>query len=270
MKLSVSVVIYQSKRSDLDLLLSSFKRSIQFAAGNQKISEVLFYIVDNCPQADQKILVDELFTNYGLNYKYIESKANRGYGHGHNQSIALLESDYHIICNPDIQLHDNTLSQAVDYFHRAPETVLLTPAVYGKDGDRHYLCKRNPKLFHLFLRRFCPDLVKNSLFKGYLLQFEYRDHDYSSVIKNIPFCTGCFMFFNSSSLKNLGGFDDRFFMYMEDADISRRALLIDETAYVPDVKVVHRWERGSYNNKFLRNTAIKSAFKYWWKWGGVF
>ena len=83
---------------------------------------------------------------------------------------------------------------------------------------------------------------------------------------NIPFCTGCFMFFRTQTLNTLNGFDERFFMYLEDADISRRALQFGLTLYLPTFKVIHRWERGSYKNKKLRNEAIKSAIKYSMKW----
>jgi GT2 family glycosyltransferase len=270
MQLSMSVVIYKSDTDDLKELISSYSNAIRLATEKGFIKNAIFYIVDNCPDNSQKLFIDNLCQKYNINYHYIVSQINGGYGYGHNQAICLAKSCYHIICNPDIKFYPDTLVNALDFFAKNKKTVLLTPAVFGQDGERHYLCKQNPKLFHLFLRRFCSDKLKKSLFNQYLERYEFRDHSYEDVIKNIPFCTGAWMFFRTNILQQLRGFDEQFFMYMEDADLSRRALTIGETVYAPSVKVIHRWERGSYKNKFLRNTAIKSALKYWLKWDGLF
>lgn len=267
MELSTSIVIYNSKKNDLNILIASYATAVNFAKIKKSISSAILYVVDNLPSAGQKLYIETLCKKHDLIYHYISSSTNGGYGHGHNQAINLTKSNYHIICNPDIQFYSDTIVNAIDFFNQNKKTVLLTPAVFGQDGERHYLCKKNPKLFHLFLRRFCPNVFKKLLFDKYLERYEFRDHSYEEVIKNLPFCTGAWMFFKTSALQQLKGFDERFFMYMEDADLSRRALTMGETAYVPCVKVIHRWERGSYNNKFLRNTAIKSALKYWLKWG---
>ena len=268
--LSISIVIYNSSIKDLEVLFESYVLTIDFAKSLGLVKNDAFYIIDNFPSANQKILIDQLSEKYKVDSQYIASHTNGGYGHGHNQAIKLINSDFHIICNPDIQFHQDTIVNALNFFTLNKNTVLLCPAVFGIDGNRHYLCKQNPKLFHLFLRRFCPGTLKRIFFKKYLERFEYRDHSYDDQIRNVPFCTGAFMFFETKGLQKLNGFDERFFLYMEDADLSRRALSMGGTAYDPTVKVIHRWERGSYKDKVLRNAAIKSAFTYYLKWGGLF
>lgn len=263
--LVTSVVIYDPDMSDLKLLFSSYKKSVQYAQKKYDIQDTVI-IIDNNPSGGYKEKILSFLDINSLNYRYLESSVNGGYGHGHNQAIISGDSDFHLICNPDIEFFEDTIKVGVDAFNNNPSVVLLTPAVTGKDGSRQYLCKRNPQLLHLFLRRFAPNLIKNTFFKSYLERYEYKDYSYDKKIFNVPFCTGCFMFFRTNILKQLKGFDENFFMYLEDADLSRRALRLGETLYLPSFKVIHRWERGSYNSKKLRNVAIRSAFYYSKKW----
>jgi hypothetical protein len=96
-----------------------------------------------------------------------------------------------------------------------------------------------------------------------------RDRDYGAAIHGVPYPTGCFMFFRGEILRQLGGFDPRFFMYLEDADIGRRTLELADVVYVPGVRIVHQWARGSHREWRLRWVTIQSGFRYWRKWGGA-
>ncbi|NLA41658.1 MAG: glycosyltransferase [Smithella sp.] len=192
------------------------------------------------------------------------STGNIGYGQGNNLVIEQAESDYHIVINPDLFVAPDSLIQALRFMKENPDVGLLVPAVFGNDGTRHYLCKRNPTLFVLFLRSFATAFIRVR-FKSELDRFEMRDRNYDELIEGVEFPSGCFMFFRTRYLKQVGGFDPRYFMYFEDADIGRRLLQIARIVYVPDVKVVHLWERGTHNSLRLRYETIKSALIYWRK-----
>lgn len=269
MKIVTSVVIHNPELSDVEHLVSTYKTAIDHAKNFFEMKNELIFIDNSLQDYYQKIIC-EITDKYKITYRYICLSTNGGYGHGHNQAIKQSNSDYHIICNPDIKFQVDTLKVAIDYMQNNSNVGLLTPAVFNKNGNRQYLCKHNPTIFHLFLRRFVPNKIKDTFFSNYLAHFEHRNYSYNEKIKNIPFCTGCFMFFRTHILKKLNGFDERFFMYLEDADLSRRSLKIADNVYLPSFKVVHGWNRGSYYNKKLRNAAIKSAIKYWYKWGGIF
>ena len=86
----------------------------------------------------------------------------------------------------------------------------------------------------------------------------------------VPYMSGCFMLFSSSIFEQLQGFDENFFMYMEDADISRRASALCKCLYFSEVTIVHHWERGSYKQLKLTWISIKSTFYYFRKWGWKF
>lgn len=87
---------------------------------------------------------------------------------------------------------------------------------------------------------------------------------------SVPTLSGCFLIIKSSILLKLGGFDERYFMYMEDVDLVRRIGASFDTIYYPSVHVVHAYEKGSYKNFKLLRYHLLSAILYFNKWGWVF
>ena len=68
-------------------------------------------------------------------------------------------------------------------------------------------------------------------------------------------------------LDKVDWFDERFFMYLEDADLTRRLSKFGKCIHNPFFKVRHVWAKGSRNNKYLSIIAIISFVKYSLKWG---
>lgn len=199
----------------------------------------------------------------------LRAPGNVGYGRGNNLVIAGARSDYHLVINPDLFVHVDALLEAVRFMEDHREAGLLTPAVFGEDGERHYLCKRNPTLLVMFLRSFAPTWLQ-TLLSHVLETFEMRDCDYEKPIHPVEYPTGCFMFFRTSSLQTIGGFDPDFFLHYEDADIGRRMLKIAGVVYVPTVRVVHQWARDTHRSLQAKMVTMRSGWLYWRKWGGIF
>ena len=118
----------------------------------------------------------------------------------------------------------------------------------------------------LLLRRF----ISNKAFKIKLTnKYELKFFSYDKEAE-IPVVSGCFMFIKTSILQKINGFDERFFMYLEDVDLCRRAGELSKVLYFPEVSVIHNYEKGSYKNTKLLKYHINSAIKYFNKWGWVF
>ena len=83
---------------------------------------------------------------------------------------------------------------------------------------------------------------------------------------DIESCTGCFMTVRTAVLKAVGGFDERFFMYMEDADLSRRLARHGRLVLLPQVSVVHRWEKASGKSLTFLKIHLRSMRLYFSKW----
>src|SRR5689334_391839 len=197
------------------------------------------------------------------------SPGNIGYGRGNNLVIANVRSNYHLVVNPDLFVDATALLEALRFMEEHKDVGLLTPAVFGEDGERHYLCKRNPTLLVMFLRSFSPLWLQKKL-EFLIREFEMRDCNYEKPIHPVEYPTGCFMFFRTAPLQKIGGFDPDFFLHYEDADIGRRMLQIARIVYVPTVRVIHQWARDTHRSLGAKLGTARSGWLYWYKWGGVF
>jgi GT2 family glycosyltransferase len=273
LNLSISVVVYKPNLEVLTRVLESLSTSVDAASKHFDLGVVLYIIDNSCDQTwfDRiSTVVSSCFSRDSLTKCIvIDSGENGGYGKANNIAIKKSNSDFHLVMNPDVFLQLDTISNALSYMIANPDTGLLVPDVHGTENERHFLCKRNPSLFIMFLRGFGPDWLKN-IFVERLKLFEMRDKNYDLEIDRVEYPTGCFMFFKAGLLRKIGGFDERFFMYLEDADIGRRILSFAKVRYVPKVKIVHQWARGTHNNLRLRWVTIESCFIYYKKWGGIF
>ena len=79
--------------------------------------------------------------------------------------------------------------------------------------------------------------------------------------------SGCFMLFTRKHFQELNGFDDRFFLYFEDYDLSLRSFLTQKSIILPAVPIIHGWARDSHKNSKLFFVQVKSGFQFYIKWG---
>lgn len=221
-------------------------------------------------------LVDNSFTPKlkdslaSLDVTYHHNNFNGGYGHGHNWIINKgLNSRYHIIINPDIIIASSTIKSLCSFMDQNPNIGMVSPKIMNEDGTIQFLNKRYPTVFDLFARRFIPNSLHH-LIQPRLDRYEMKDVGYEDIY-DVECISGCFMFCRTEALKTVGGFDDRFFMYFEDFDLSRKIQQAGyRTVYYPYAKVTHLWERASHKSMKMTWIHIQSAFKYFNKWGWKF
>ena len=217
------------------------------------------YIVDNSPK-DTLRPIEQISDKI----KYIHNK-NTGYGSAHN--IALreairLQADYHIVINPDIRIEQDTIQKLKTYMDARPEIGLVMPNVVYPNGEQQYLCKLLPTPMDLFLRRF----LSRRIGEQQRARFELRFTGYNREM-DVPFLSGCFMFLRVSALCEVGLFDERYFMYGEDIDLSRRIHARFRTVFYPGVTIIHAHEAASYKNKKMLFIHIRNIVRYFNKWG---
>ena len=251
---TASIVLYHNDRNVLRKAIYSFLNT------NLNIELFLF---DNSTSNELINIVNDKRVVYHFN------KKNIGFGSGHNFAIKYYEnkSYYHLVLNPDIYFNQNNIEKIFCYMNINKCVGLLMPKILYPNNEIQYLCKRNPTPFILFIRRFLKfNFLKIHINKiNYL--YEYRDYNYNKEFFNIPYLSGCFMFFRMNIFNDIGYFDERIFMYIEDADITRRVLSKYKTAYFPDAEVYHHFEKGSHKNFKLMLYAIHGAIIYFNKWG---
>ena len=190
---------------------------------------------------------------------------NNGYGGGNN--VALREAQrlgakYHLVVNPDIWFGPRVIPALTAYMDSHPDVAQMMPKVLYPNGSVQRLARLLPTPFDLF-SRFC---LPRFLFAHRNEVNELVPSHFDKVL-NVPFLSGCFMFLRTDAVKEINGFDERFFLYAEDMDFSRRMNQRYKTLFYPKVPVYHTFTRGSRKNLKLSLTHIISSIKYFNKWG---
>jgi hypothetical protein len=93
-----------------------------------------------------------------------------------------------------------------------------------------------------------------------------KETGYNKIMR-LDYASGSFMVFRSDIYKELKGFDDSFFMYLEDADITRRVNQISKAIFYPEARVIHAWERSGHKSLKFAKITIQSMIIYFNKWG---
>lgn len=227
--------------------------------------DVSLLVVDNDSGAGYQ---EALTRALGGKARVIPSGRNGGFGFGNNIGLKYAPpSRYILLLNPDVVVHQGTLEMLARYLDDHPDVGMVSPKVLFPDGSLQPLNKRNPTVLDLFLRRFAPDFVKNlPKVKARLDHYAMMDVGYDAPCE-VEFMTGCFMLARRELLEKVEGFDERFFMYLEDADLTRRLRSHARTMYVPEATITHRWQRGSHRSIRLMLVMFHSIWVYFSKWG---
>ena len=246
---TASIVLYKSK---LDIVSKTIKCYLE----NTNIG--IIYLIDNSP--DDKLQVLKICDQI----VYIKNDTNVGFGSAHNvavKSALSIGSKYHFIINPDIYFGKKTLSGLVDKMNSDNTIGMIMPEILFPNGGRQYLPKLLPSPFHLILRKFH--------IKAFLNKYEFRKVD-KELAYSTPFISGCFFLLRLDIVNEIGAFDERFFMYFEDLDFSRRVNEKYKTLYYPQVSVYHYYQSEANKKLKLFLAFIKSGFSYFNKWGWLF
>ncbi|WP_291910796.1 glycosyltransferase family 2 protein [Chitinophaga sp. CB10] len=248
---NISIVLFKHPWSEIKPLVDTCLRS-------DYVNKI--YLVDNSPS---RMAMEALSPRV----VYTFTGKNLGYGAGHN--IAIRESikddiRYHLVLNPDIEMEPDILGKIIGYLDKHPDTAQVLPKVFYPNGEVQYLCKLLPTPMDLIFRRFIPGRFTAKRMEKFQLKFT----GYNKIM-NVPYLSGCFMFLRVASLKECGIFDERFFMYPEDIDLTRRLNKRYKTIFYPDVKVIHHHAAESYKSKKLLWIHITNMIKYFNKWGWI-
>lgn len=248
--ITASIVTYNSV-DEIDILMKSLEESSYF-------ERMTIYVVDNASK-------DDTVAHIRKNYPWacvIKSKENLGFGHAHNIVIKNVHSIYHLIVNPDISVSTETIKDAITYMEKNPDIAVLTPYVMNVDGTQQFLPKKNPSMKYMF-----GGMFENKFKFCKRLREEYTLQNKIIISPiDVEFCTGAFMITRTVALQKVGGFDERYFLHFEDADLTRELRKVGRAVYNPSIKVTHKWHR---ENKEINKSfwvALKSMFIYMNKW----
>jgi GT2 family glycosyltransferase len=264
--LSVSLVTYHPDQGMLRDTLASLSAAVVHARAGNALGEVALTLVDNGNDEG----LTELAQAQGWEDMHLESgQGNVGFGRGHNLAMAHGMGDLHLILNPDVYLQPESLTTALRFMQDHPDCVVLSPAMQGGANGWHFLCKRPPAVFDLFLRGFAPAWMRR-MFKERMSRYEMESEAGQAVLWDPPIVSGCFMLCRAEVLRQLKGFDARYFLYFEDFDLSLRAHAFGRLAAVSEVRIAHfgggAARKGWKHIKMFCRSAWTFFELHGWKW----
>ena len=260
MELSACIVVYNGAEEAL--------RAAQTVLDRTRRHPLTLYLVDNAsPDGSGQRLTraaadGTLRTAPGQQVQVLCRTKNGGFGTGHNTVLLLLHSQVHFILNPDIQLTADTLSDLADWMVQHPGVVMARPALTFPDGQPQRLPLRRCNVRAMVYRQL-PCL---KFWAKYNERYLMADRDLTQPTE-IEFCTGSFSAVETAAFKAVGGFDEHYFMYVEDADLTQRALRQGLVYLLPQFTATHAWHRDPMRDAGKFKMQLKSMGRYFKKWG---
>lgn len=266
--ITASIVTYDHHLLDIEPVLRSIFASPVDIVWIIDHSEHMFQLEEELNEFTGRVLtgepqLQEKVAN-GFRIIYLKHK-NNGYGGGNNVALKAAKemgSKYHLVVNPDIWFGPRVIPALAKYMDDHDDVAQMMPKVLYPNGQVQPLAKMLPAPMDMFGRLCLPKTwirKRNSW-------FEIASSDYRMIL-NVPYLSGCFMFFRMSAMKEINYFDEHFFMYAEDIDITRRLHKHYKTLYYPHLPIYHKFSRASHRSLWLFYVHTKNIIMYFNKWG---
>lgn len=246
-KVNISIVLYKNT-------LAEVRRKVDQYKSWGLVNKII--LVDNSPK---KMAIPN-----DSHVIYQHRPDNPGYGVAHNLAIEqtiFSKVDYHLVVNLDIHFHENLLQNLLLFMEENKSACIVQPSFVFPDGTAQKLAKYLPSLIQMMLR-----MVGLGKIKWWNIEI---DTDKLTRPFPCPYLSGCFLFMRSSSLKITGIFDERYFMYPEDIDISRRYAAKGGSWVIPNEVACHEYGGASKKSLTMFAIHLKEVLKYYQKWGFI-
>ncbi len=217
MKLSIVILNY-NVRYFLELCLKSVQASIV-----NLDAEII--VVDNNSQDDSCKIVKKLFPKVTL----IENKENLGFSKGNNIGVAKAKGDYICILNPDTVVAEDTFTKLLKFADKQQNLGMIGCRLIDGKGQFLPESKRNVPVVKVAFQK----MTGNSL--NY-----YANHLKENEIGKIQILVGAFMLLKKTVFEEVKGFDEDYFMYGEDIDLSYKVLNTNyDNFYFGETSIIH-------------------------------
>lgn len=258
-EVSVGIVTYNNSATIAETVTSLLSAAARY---NGKVT---IHIRDNGSKDNTLKVIREIAPTRSQ-LKIHEGGNNVGFGRGHNEIMKWTRAETHIICNPDIIVPINFFERCSSFMSTHLDVGLMSPRMTWADGTLQHSNRRQPTILDLLLRRFAPQLIR-TIFKERMDRYAMVDVGYENVI-DVPFASGAIMVCRRSALDAVGGFDERYFLYFEDADLTRMLQSkLWRTVFNPKITVIHGWQRASHHNLRMTFVMVASGIRFFLKWG---
>lgn len=218
--------------------------------------EAEYIYVDNCSSDGSMDFLKQTYPQV----RTLQNQQPLGFGANNNKGFTLATGRIIGIVNPDIIFMDNALRQIVNFIDQSEEQVIVAPELLNPDGSHQFSVRRFLTLKTL-VRRLSSgmnDQSDNQEIRKYLC----KDYDWDKI-QPIDWSFGAALFMKKETYEKLGGFDERYFLYMEDEDLCLRAWKNGITVtYLPVAQLIHNHLRDSRHLGKKALCHIKSTYTF--------
>lgn len=252
MDLSIIILNYNNKNLAKELLRNLAELNLPYDY------EVI--VVDNASYDGMQNIVHDYNEKYKDSWKelrYFQSEKNGGFAYGNNIGIKQAKGKYVMIMNPDLAILSDAVEKLYNYMEKNKDVGLAGPRLINADKSVQYSCTEFPDWkLPLYRRTFLGNTDKG---KKWLFHYLMKDHDHYKD-SFVPSLFGACLIIRKSSLEKVGLLDERYFMYMEDLDWSRRFWEEGyKVAYVGSAEIIHLHRRQSAGESLPKTLFSRSA-----------
>ena len=269
--LTISAVLFHSSLRELHALIDSVISGIKSAG----LSSVEFVLVDHsgCDEYAERCrsLLSTYNNNSAIRLELLQMPENRGYGAGHNAAASRVRATFHLVLNPDVVLSKRTIGLLLNALQANDDIALLAPVGLDSAGAPAFLAKAYPSVWVLGLRGFAPEWLKQKCAHT-LGKYELRNTINEQSIRSVTLASGCCMLLRRSVFDEIGGFDESFFLYFEDYDLSLRMAQYGAVKEHSGAHIIHHGGKaagkGWNHMRWFITSAVRFFNRWGWRWLG--
>jgi hypothetical protein len=273
--LAVTIVSYHSGLPWLERTLQFLKLALLRAFARGLLVRAQVTLVDNgCASADSP-LSNVLRRHFAgvlaeIECRTLAGQGNIGYGAANNLAFSGgLCAQYLLTLNPDVVLDEDAIAAGLGFFAANPACAMVTPVAVSPDGAPLFLVKRYPRVSILAVRGFAPAFFKRWI-RHRLAAYDRAERPHDTPISDARIVSGCFMLMRREAFERAGGFDERFFLYFEDFDLSYRISEFAAVVRVPECRIEHAGGdaagKGGRHVWMFARSALRFFGKHGWRW----
>ncbi|MBD3297486.1 MAG: glycosyltransferase [candidate division Zixibacteria bacterium] len=201
-------------------------------------------IVDNASHDATVAMLQREFDSATI----IPSGANHGFAWGVNRAAADAHGTYYCLVNPDVEWDKGTIDRLLSCCRGNEQIGAVTPELVYPDGRPQLSLRRFPTHRNIWLSRGVP---APRVVRKLCGSTEYT-HDYPRTARPVEAAAAACLLIRAEAFRAINGFDDQFFLYVEDTDFCRRLQTAGWAVWCePNVTVRHQWSEGTRHNREL-------------------
>jgi N-acetylglucosaminyl-diphospho-decaprenol L-rhamnosyltransferase len=171
------------------------------------------------------------------NVRLFHTGSNLGYGTAVNRAVAefVTDGDWLVVANPDVQWGPDSIDELLAATQRWPAAGSLGPLIRDPDGTVYPSARHQPSLIRGGMHAVIGPVWKNNPWTA-----AYRQERLAPSERPVGWLSGSCLLLRRAAFDQIGGFDERYFMYMEDVDLGDRLTAAGwQNVYVPSAEIVH-------------------------------